>query len=82
MSKGQGQNEADLQSIFTLTLSSIRVNGSRRETHVEEIVINKVGSLLGLDEDESARRWHGDQEIVKSLLLGITLDPDDLWCVR
>ena len=56
MSKGQGQNEADLQSIFTLTLSSIRVNGSRRETHVEEIVINKVGSLLGLDEDESARK--------------------------
>ena len=54
------------------------MNGGRRETHVEEIVVNKVSGLLGLDEHESARRWHRDQEIVKSLLLGVTLDPDDL----
>ena len=78
MSKVQKQSEGDLQSIFSLTLSAIRVNRSGRKTHVEQVVVDKVSGLLGLDEHKSSRGWHGDQQIVKSLLLGIAFDPDDL----
>ena len=54
------------------------MNGGRRKTHVEEVVVDEVGRLLGLDEDEGTGWWHGDQEIIQSLLLGVALDPDDL----
>lgn len=67
-----------LQSIFSLTLGAIRVDGGGWQAHVEEVVINEVSGLLGLDEDEGARRWHGDQKIVESLLFGIALNPDNL----
>lgn len=78
ISKGQGQEEIDSQRVFSLTLSAIGVNRGGRKTHVEKVVVDEVCSLLGLDEDESTGRRHGDQEIVKSLLLGVALDPDDL----
>lgn len=72
---------SDLQSIFTLALGAVRVDRGRRKTVVEEKVIDEVRSLLGLDEYQCARGRHGDQEIVKSLLFGVTLYPNDLFKV-
>jgi hypothetical protein len=44
----------DLQGIFTLTLSAIRVHGSHRQTLVVEIVIDHVALKLGVGEDQDA----------------------------
>jgi len=70
--------DKDSQCIFTLTLKAVRVDGGRWEAHIEKVVINIVGSLLGLDEDESARWRHREQQVVQSLLLLFTLNEDDL----
>ena len=73
-----GKARCDSQSILSLTLGAIRVDGGGRETHVEQVIVDEVRGLLGLDEDESAGWWHGDQEIIQSLLLCVALNPDNL----
>jgi len=47
-----------LQSVLTLTLSTVRVKRSTRKTFVEEKIINEVSSSLVVDEDDCTSRWH------------------------
>lgn len=68
--------------IFALALSTIGVDGGGRQTTVEEVVVNEVCRLLGSNKHHGARGWQGDEKIIKSLLLGVVLDPDDLEVVR
>ena len=48
----------DLHGIFTLTLSAIRVDRRRRQSFVEEEVIEVVDTLLAIHEDHDASRGH------------------------
>ncbi len=66
------------QGIFTLTLSSIRVDGSRGHSQVEQVVVDEVGSLLGANKDEGTRWRHGDQQVVESSHLLVLIHPQDL----
>lgn len=54
------------------------MDGSGRQSQVEEIVINEVGSLLGSNKDKGAGWRHGDQQVVKSLHLLVLIGPHDL----
>jgi hypothetical protein len=67
-----------LQSILSLSLGAIGVDGGGRQTVIEQEIVNEVCSLLALDKYQSAAGRHRDQEIVESLLFGIAFDPDDL----
>ena len=44
-----------LHGIFTHALVAVGVNGRAREPKVVEVVIDKIGGLLAIDEDQGAR---------------------------
>ena len=54
------------------------MNGCGRKTLVEQEVIDNVHAFLGSAKDQSSGRWRSDEEVVKSLLLLVLLNPDDL----
>lgn len=68
----------DLQSIFTLTLGSIRVDRGTWQSLIEEIVIKKVGRLLVVDKDYGTRRRHRKEQVKQSLALLGLINEDDL----
>ena len=78
VSTNEKQRIQSLHSILTLSLSAIGVDRGRRHVEVEQVVIDEVGSLLGTNENQGARRRHGDQKVVKSLLFHVWLDPENL----
>ena len=67
-----------LQSIFTLTLSTVGVNRGAGQAHVEQIVVQEIGLRLGVDEDQGTRGRHGKKKVVEALLLQAILGVDDL----
>ena len=69
----------NLQSVLSLTLCAIGMDGCRRKTVVEEEVVNEVRSLLALHKHQGSGWRHGNQKIVQRLLLSVPLDPDDLY---
>jgi hypothetical protein len=73
--EGDGQ---DLQGIFTLTLSAIRVHGSHRQTLVVEVVIDHVAFELGVGEDQDATRLLREDEVEQGLVLLVLVDIDDV----
>ena len=54
------------------------MDGGTRESHVEQIVIQEVRLGLGVDENQRARGWHGQKEIVETLLLQTVFGVDNL----
>jgi hypothetical protein len=71
--------EADnLQSIFTLALSAIRVNGSHRQALVVDEVVNRVALELGVGEHQDATGLLREDEVEQSLVLLVLVDEDDL----
>ncbi len=67
-----------LQSILTLALSTITMDGRGRHVQIEEIIIHLIGLATGVDEDERARRRQRKEEIEEGTILLILIDPDDL----
>jgi hypothetical protein len=67
-----------LQSIFTFTLSTIRMNRGTRKTHVVKEIIKEVGLALVVDEYQCARRRHSHQQVIESLFLHRLLSEDNL----
>lgn len=53
------------------------MNRGRGKITVEQEVVNQVGLPLRIDEDDSATRWHGEEEVIKRLVLCRVLNPDD-----
>lgn len=49
----------DLQSIFAFTLSTVRVDRGARKSFIKQEVVEEVGSLLVVDEDDRTGRGHG-----------------------
>lgn len=68
----------DLQSILTLALRAIRVNRSTGESHIVQVVVQKVRLRLGIDEDQSTGRRHSKQQIIETLLFQMILRIDNL----
>ena len=71
----------NLQCIFTLTLGTVRVNGSTWKLHVEKVVVKEIGSLLVVDEDDCTRRWHREQKVEKALALFGLIDEYNLSAI-
>jgi hypothetical protein len=69
------------QCIFTFALSAVRVDRGRGHAEIVQIVVEKVSRLLGCNKDQGARRRHGQEQVVYSLLLHIALDPDNLRAI-
>jgi hypothetical protein len=68
----------NLKSILTLTLGTIGVNRSHRQTLVVEEVVDHVALDLGVGEDQGALGAVGEDQVKQSLALGTLLDEDDL----
>jgi hypothetical protein len=68
----------DLQSILTLTLGTVGVDRSDRQTLVVEEVVDHVALDLGVGEDQGALGAVGEDQVEQSLALGALLDEDDL----
>jgi hypothetical protein len=58
------------------------VDGGGGKTEVVEVVIDEVGSLLELDEDQGARGRHGQKEVVEGFLFLVLVNPHDLLLVN
>lgn len=67
-----------LQSVFTFTLSTVRVNRSAGQAHVEQIVIQEIGLGFRVDENQGTRGGHREKKVVEALLLQAILGVDDL----
>ena len=70
---------SDLQCIFTLTLSAVRMDRSCRHSHVIEEVVEIVNTSLGVTENYCPRRWHGKKKVVRGLLLVVLVTPENLF---
>lgn len=66
------------QSIFTFTLSTIRVDRGHRQALVVEEVVDHVALDLGVGKDQDALRLVREDEVEQSLLLLVLVDIDDL----
>ena len=67
-----------LQSIFTLTLSTVRVNRGAGQAHVEQVIVQEISLGLRVDEDQGTGGRHREKKVVKALLLQAILGVDDL----
>jgi hypothetical protein len=68
----------DLQSILTLTLGTVGVDRSDRQTLVVEEVVDHVALDLGVGEDQGALGAVGEDQVEQSLAFGALFDEDDL----
>jgi hypothetical protein len=68
----------DLQSILTLTLGTVGVDRSDRQTLVVKEVVDHVALDLGVGKDQGALGAVGEDQVEQSLALGALLDEDDL----
>jgi hypothetical protein len=68
-----------LQCIFALTLSAVRMDGSRRHSQVVEEVVEIVDTSLGVTENHCPRWWHRKKKIVGGLLLVVLVTPENLF---
>jgi hypothetical protein len=69
------------ERILTFTLGAIRVNRGGWEAHIVKVIVQEVGHLLGANKDQGSGRRHGDEEVVKRLLLLVLVNPENLVSV-
>lgn len=66
------------QCVLPLSLSSVGMNGSRRQTIVEEEVVNEVSSFLRANKNKSASGRAGNEQVVQRLLFLVLVDVNNL----
>ena len=60
-----------LHRIFTLALSAVSMNRGARKAVVEEKVVNKVGSMLVVNEDHRAGGIKAEQQVAQAVALAV-----------
>ena len=75
---GAASGTEHLQSLLTLTLSTVTVNGCGRETLVDQEVGERVGHALSLDENQRQTSTVGVKDVKKNRALVNVLDVLDL----
>lgn len=71
-------HRGDLQCILTLALCTISMDGRTGQTHVVQVVVDKIRLALLVHEYQRAAWRHGHQQVVQALLFQGLVYEDDL----